>query len=112
MNAMCLRALDTNQPLDRFLEIKALIDALTEELELLKPEITAALWEEPEYKTRYRGCEITLGSRKTYRYSEAVLAMQRDLKALKDYERATGEAVVVRDVSFPVVTPLPVETTA
>ena len=107
---MCLRALDTNEPLDRFLEIKAQIETLTEELEQLKPEITAALWEEPEHRTLYQGCEIALSLRKTFEYSAAIQAHEKALRDAKQIERLNGTAVVVRQSSFPVVKVLPVET--
>jgi len=106
MNAMCLRALETNEPLDRFLEIKALIDALTEELEQLKPEITAALWEEPEHRTLYQGCEIALSTRKTYEYSAEIQAHEKALKEAKQIERFNGTALIIRETSFPVVVPM------
>ncbi len=109
---MSLRALESNEPLDRFLEIKAEIEALQEELERLKPEITAALWEEPEHQTLYRGCEITLSVRKSYQYSEAVKANEKALREAKMKERFDGTAVVVRAVSFPVVKALATERAA
>ena len=40
---MSLRALDDDQVLDRYLDVKAEIDRLTRELDGLKPVLTAAL---------------------------------------------------------------------
>ncbi len=72
---MSLRALCDDQILDRYLELKAEIDRLTLELDALKPELTAALWEEPDHSTVHRGFEISLGFRKTYEYSADVLRL-------------------------------------
>lgn len=65
---MRLRALDTNEPLERYLDLKAQIEHLTEELDVLRPMITAALMDEPGQQTYFRGHEITLGTRKNYAY--------------------------------------------
>ncbi|HMB92992.1 MAG TPA: hypothetical protein VKP65_19235 [Rhodothermales bacterium] len=65
---MSLRALDTNEPLERYLDLKAQIEHLTDELDAIKPMITAALMDEPEQRTWFRGHEITLGTRKSYAY--------------------------------------------
>lgn len=109
---MSLRALETNEPLDRFLEIKAEIAALEEELNQIKPEITAALWDEPEHSTLYRGCEITLSVRKSYEYSDEIKAHEKALKEAKMKERYDGTAVVIRASSFPVVKALATERAA
>lgn len=102
-----LRALDTTEPLDRYLELRAEIERLQEELEALKPQITAALWDEPEQHTLYRGCEISLGERRYFDYSEHVSQLQEELRALKMLERANGTAKQSKHISFPVVKVLP-----
>ena len=104
---MSLRALDTNEPLERYLDLKAQIEQLTEELDAIKPMITAALMDEPEQRTLFRGHEITLGMRKSYAYSEEVQAMEKALRDAKAIERMRGEAEVIRYTSFPVVTAMP-----
>ncbi|HMB91804.1 MAG TPA: hypothetical protein VKP65_13210 [Rhodothermales bacterium] len=101
---MSLRALDINEPLERYLDLKAQIEHLTEELDALKPMITAALMDEPEQRTLFRGHEITLGTRKSYAYSEEVQALEKALRDAKTIERLRGEAAVIRYTSFPVVT--------
>ena len=103
---MSLRALDTDEPLRRYLELKIEIDRLSEEMEALKGEITAALWEEPENRCLFMDYEIMLGIRRTYAYSDAVQKMEQDLKSLKAYERSRGLAEVTRHTSFPIVTPV------
>lgn len=108
---MCLRALDTTEPLDRFLEIKAQMAALTEELDRLKAEITDALWDEPEHRTLYQGCEITLSVRRSYQYSEEIQAHEKALKEAKMVERLTGRAIITREASFPLVRVLRTKTT-
>ncbi len=110
VDAMCLRALDTNEPLDRFLEIKAEIAALEEELEGLNPMITYTLWEEPEHRTLYQGCKIALSTRMTYEYSYQIKAHEKALREAKQVERLTGRAKMVRATSFPVITPMKMET--
>ena len=85
---------------------------MKEELERLKPEITAALWEEPEHSTLYRGCEITLSVRKSYQYSEVAKANEKALRGAKMKERFDGTAVVIRSVLFPVVKALDTERAA
>ena len=103
---MSLRALDTNEPLERYLELKGEIELLGEELDSLKPLITEALQAEPEQRTLFLGCEITLGNRKTYAYSEALQTQESALREAKRNERLSGAATVTRQVFFPVVKPM------
>ncbi len=103
---MSLRALETDEPLRRYVEIKAEIQRLTDEMEALKPEITYALMEEPEERTIYAGCEITLSRRRSYEYSAELQAWEKALSDRKRIERLCGTAVVVKDQAFPVVRPL------
>ncbi len=103
---MSLRALDDDQVLDRYLDVKAEIDRLTRELDGLKPVLTAALWDEPDHRTVHRGYEIALGFRKTYEYSEDVKVMERGVKKAKEYERHAGLAALTTERSFPIVKPV------
>ncbi len=100
---MCLRALDSPEPLERYLTLLAEMKRLQAELEALKPMITYALMEEPEQRAVYLGHELTLGTRKTWEYSDQVKAMQRDLKEAKRREVHDGVAVCTAHKSFPVV---------
>ena len=98
-----LRALDTDEPLGRYLTIMGEIRRLQSELDDLKPLITDALWEEPEQRTVFLGHELTLGMRKTYEYSDQIKAMQRNLSEAKRREVYDGTAVCIAERSFPVV---------
>lgn len=56
---------------------------------MLRPIITYALWEEPEHRTLYQGCEIALSTRKTYEYSDQIYAYERALREAKQVEGST-----------------------
>ena len=98
-----LRALDSPEPLEKYLALLAEMKRVRAELDALKPEITYAIMEEPEQRTVYLGHELTLGTRKTWEYSDQVKAMQRDLKEAKRREVHDGVAVCTAHRSFPVV---------
>jgi len=98
-----LRYLDDQKPLERYLEIKAEMKRLDEELKALQPLILTALWEEPENRAEYMGCELTIGTRRTFQYSEAVEEMQDTVRMLKKQEEQDGTAVMVRHTSYIVV---------
>jgi hypothetical protein len=104
---MSLRAPNTTQPLERYLNLKAEIEQLTDELEELKPMITAALMDEPEQRTYFRGHEITLGMRKSHAYqTEKVQALEKALRDAKAIERLRGD-VEVMHTAYPIVTAMP-----
>lgn len=92
-----LRALDDASALDRYIEIKARISELQEELETLKAPLLYALMEEPEEKSHYKGFELSIQRRKTYTYSEKVQELEKVIKDAKKIERANGLAEVVKD---------------
>jgi hypothetical protein len=95
-----LRALDDQQPLERFLALKAEIKRLEEELAELQPLILSALYDEPEQRTTFRGVELSVGMRRTWAYSEAVEKLEDELKALKKHEERAGIAAVSRYTSY------------
>jgi len=99
---MSLRFLDSDAPLRRFIEIKSEIARLQDEIEELKPLITAALWEEPENVTVFMGHEIKLATRRYFEYSKAVETLAKTLKERKKQEETDGTAVLVKQISFPV----------
>ena len=101
-----LRYLDDQKPLERYLEIKAEMKRLKEELDELQPLILTALWEEPEQRTAYRGYELAVNTRRSYQYSEAVQEMQTTLRDLKKAEEQDGTALLSRNTSFVVVRPI------
>ena len=87
-------ALETLEPVRRYLDLKTQIAALTDELESLKPEITAALLDEPKEQATVLGHTFTLCRRTTYQYSDAVGEAQARVKAMKKAEVKTGIATV------------------
>lgn len=92
-----LRALDDPSMVDRYIEIKAKIAELQEELEELKGPLLYALMEEPEEKSDYMGFQFSIQRRKSYEYSSNVQQLEKELKAARDHERKTGIADVVKD---------------
>ena len=101
-----LRALDTTEPLERYLSLKAEIRRLTDEMKELEPEILAALMDEPEETCDYLGCRLTVRRRRTYEYSERLERMKQELRGLKKQEEANGTATLVRHTGFVVVSQL------
>ncbi len=93
-----LRALDGPEPLERFVELTHTIRQLEDERDALKPQIVEALQHEPpdgpsgEQSVDFGGYHITLASRARWLYSANVEQMERDLRALKTRERASGDA--------------------
>ena len=98
-----LRALDTTEPLERYLNLKAEIRRLTEEMKELEPMILDALMDEPEEVCDYMGCRLTVRRRRTYEYSERVERIKQEMRGLKKQEEANGTAKLVRHTSFVVV---------
>jgi P2-related tail formation protein len=98
-----LRALDDASVLDRYLEIKAQLAALEEELETLKSPLLFALMDEPGQKALHRGFEISVQRRKTFAYSDKVQELEDVLKEAKAHEREAGLAEVTKDQAILVV---------
>ncbi|MEZ4702721.1 MAG: hypothetical protein R2834_20475 [Rhodothermales bacterium] len=98
-----LRALDDASILDRYLEIKARIAELEEELESLKAPLIYALMEEPRENAQYKGFELSIQRRKTYAYSEKVTELEEVLKEARAHEREAGIAEVAKDQAILVV---------
>ena len=87
-----LRALESQEPLRRYVEVKELIRALEAELQELQPALFDALTEEPEQRCSFAGYEFTVQSRRTWTYSEAIRRDEEELKARKRYEERAGIA--------------------
>ena len=98
-----LRALDTTEPLEQYLTLKAEIRRLTEEMKELEPLILDALMDEPDETCDYLGCRMTVGRRRTYEYSGRVERMKQELRGLKKQEEANGTAKITRHTGFVVV---------
>lgn len=100
---MPLRYLDDQAELDRFLELKAEKERIESELEGLKPLILSAVMEEPDGKAEHLGFELSYYRRKSYDYSEKVVEMEKQLKAAKKYEEASGIAEITKQQAILVV---------
>ena len=104
-----LRALDTPEPLERFVELMRTICQLEDERDALKPQIVEALQHEPpdgpggQQSVDYDGFHIVLCARPRWQYSDAVEKMERGLRALKTRERANGDAELTGHTFFPKV---------
>ena len=91
-----LRALESPTPLRRYLDLKADIKAKTAEMKEIEPVILTALYEEDDQRAEAFGFKLEAGVSKTYDYSPAVDALDKELKALKAQERKSGVAVPSR----------------
>lgn len=89
-----MRSLDDASVLDRYINIKAQIAELEEELEKLKPEILNALMDEPKEVADYKGFSFTVQRRKTYGYSPKVNELEAIIKEAKAHERENGIASI------------------
>ena len=94
-----LRALDTAEPLERFVALTRQIRALEQERDALKETITEALHHEPPandgtQSVDFDGFRLELASRPRYVYSEEVQELEKRVKEIKARERQTGAAEV------------------
>ena len=87
----------------RYLEVKAEIKQLEEELKSLQPRVLDTLWDASENKRFLLGHELAVGSRKTYEYSEEVQELQGAVRALKKQEEKNGIATLARHTSYVIV---------
>ena len=101
-----LRALETVQPLARFVELTKIIRTLETERDGLKGVIVEALGHEPpdgpngEQSVDFDGLYIELCHRAKWRYSGAVAQLEADLRDLKLKERASGDAELQGHTAF------------
>ena len=94
-----LRALDTAEPLERFVELTRMIRQLEAERDALKDTITEALQHEPPandgtQSVDFDGFRLELATRPAYVYSDEVKRLEKQVKDLKSRERQTGAAEV------------------
>ena len=87
----------------RYLEVKAELKQLEEELKMLQPRVLDTLWDTEENKRYLLGHELGVGSRKTYQYSEEVQELQAAVRALKKEEERNGIATLARHTAYVVV---------
>ena len=92
----------------RYLDLRAQLLELEEEIEKLKPAVFDILDEEAkllhEKRIPFNGFEFEVRYRTTYEYSPEVKALEEQLKALKKQEEKNGCAVVKSQVGFVRVT--------
>lgn len=96
---MTLRALETPEPLERFVFLTRQIRALERERDALKETITEALYREPTDGTGqpyvdFDGFRVELASRPRYVYTQRVQDLEKQLRELKARERHSGTAFV------------------
>ncbi|HEX9951258.1 MAG TPA: hypothetical protein VGB53_05780 [Rubricoccaceae bacterium] len=105
-----LRSLDNPDDLARYLRLKADRRALDAEIAALEPTIYAALLDEdgatadvpaPDGRA---GFTLALRTRRTWEYSDAVTALDGELKALRRYEEKARLARCVKAAGYVVVT--------
>ena len=108
---MTLRALDTPDPLERFVSLTRQIRALERERDALKETITEALQHEPpsdhgQQYVDFDGYRVELATRPRYIYTQAVKDLEKQLRELKAKERKSGAADVESWNFHPRCTPL------
>ena len=96
---MSLRALDTPEPLERFVSLTRQIRALERERDALKDTITEALYREPtdgpgQPYVDFGGFRVELASRPRYIYTQAVKDLEKQLREMKASERHSGAAFI------------------
>ena len=94
-----LRALDTPEPLERFVSLTRQIRAFETKRNALKETITEALQHEPpsDYGQPYvdfDGYRVELASRPRYVYTQRVQDLEKQLREMKARERHSGAAFV------------------
>ena len=87
-------------PLARYLQLKAEIKSLEEELKELQPQVLEALWESPDNKSTLLDHELSIGTRKSYKYSEQVKELQHAVRELKKIEELDGTATISKHTSY------------
>ena len=92
-----LRALDTAQPLERFVELTKLIRTLEAERDGLKDTLIEALQAEPpgddgQQSVDFDGHRLELATRPRWNYSDDVKELEKQVKELKATERIDGTA--------------------
>ena len=102
-----MRALEDITPIDRYLELKALMEEHKEEMDALKPILMDALVMEDGEKYQRSGFEFTIQRRKTWEYDEEIKAdidqfnseikhFKTEIKNLEEHAKHTGKARVFK----------------
>ena len=98
-----MRALKNLDPVTRYLELKAEIAALTEELDELKPLLYDALTDEPGQTFTHHGFRFSVGLRRTFTYSDEVNRLSARVRELKKAEENDGTARLKSATGYVVV---------
>lgn len=98
-----MRDLENKNLLDEYLEIKAQMAQLEEDLEAKKAAIIYALMGEPKETYDHHGATFSIQRRKTYQYSDKVAELEEVLKDAKEYEKGKGIATVTKEQAVLVV---------
>ena len=100
-----MRALEDLTLVDRYLELKALMEEYKEEMDTLKPMLMDALVMEDGEKYQRSGFEFTIQRRKTWEYDEDIQSdidsfnkeikhFKNEIKELEKHAQHTGKAKV------------------
>lgn len=95
-----LRSLESPEPLRRYLGLKATIKEATAEMKELEPAIYDALTEEDGGTAEAFGFRLEACTSKSYEYSPAVEALEKDVRDRKAIERREGTAAVSRATGY------------
>lgn len=98
-----LRGLEDQSTLDRYLEIKAQIKHLQDELSQIQDEVFRALDSEPGRTCEHMGCVLSIQYRTTYEYTPETQIAEQELKARKKYEESAGIAAIKSQSGYVVV---------
>ncbi len=95
-----LRSLESPEPLRRYLNLKASIRESTDEMKALEPVIYDALTDEDDGRAEAFGFRLEACTSKSYDYSPAVEALEKEVRARKSKERKDGTALVSRATGY------------
>lgn len=95
-----LRSLASPEPLRRYLNLKAQIKELSAEMKDLEPTIYDALTDEDGSTTEAFGYKLEACTSKSYEYSPAVEALEKEVRTMKSKERRDGTAAVTRATGY------------
>lgn len=92
--------------LQRYLDLKAEMSALEEQVKDAQPEVLELLIQAPNGFINFGEFQIQSKIRHTYEYSLALQEMERVVKEQKRREEQDGIALVARETLYPCVQPL------
>ena len=96
--------LSAAEELELYMQLKAQESELKDRLALQKEKVREiVMWETGDKIEDFAGYEFTIGTRKTWEYSEEVIRVAEDLKAMKGHEQRHGIARQVDGSVFPVM---------